>query len=90
MIIPHPKAYFFIYRLQTCILVGFAPPMVNAQILIEDSNICGRYKIGSFKSSSPPIFFVATSSSMMGVAMEYWNISQVVYTTTLLHTGGGL
>jgi hypothetical protein len=30
LINPHPKAYFFIYRLQTCILVGFAPPMVNA------------------------------------------------------------
>jgi len=35
-IIPHLKGYYFIYHLQTCLLVGFVPPMLNARILIED------------------------------------------------------
>jgi hypothetical protein len=35
-IIPHPKAYYFIYQLQTCILVGFVPRMLNAHILVDD------------------------------------------------------
>jgi hypothetical protein len=35
-IIPHPMAYYFIYQLQTCILVGFAPPMLNAHILVDN------------------------------------------------------
>jgi hypothetical protein len=36
LIIPHLEAYYVSYHLQTCILVGFAPPMLNVQILIED------------------------------------------------------
>jgi hypothetical protein len=36
LIIPHLEAYYFIYHLQTCILVRFFPPMFNARILIED------------------------------------------------------
>jgi hypothetical protein len=35
-IIRHLKEYYFIYRLQTCLLIGFAPPMFNARILVED------------------------------------------------------
>ncbi len=31
-IIPHLEAYYFIYQLQTCILVRFVPPMLNAHI----------------------------------------------------------
>jgi hypothetical protein len=36
LIIPHPEEYYFIYRLHTCFLVGFIPPMFNARIFIED------------------------------------------------------
>jgi hypothetical protein len=36
LIILHPKEYYFIYHLQTCFLVGFVPPMLNAKIFIED------------------------------------------------------
>jgi hypothetical protein len=35
-IILHLEVYYFIYWLQTCILVGFAPPMLNAHILVND------------------------------------------------------
>jgi hypothetical protein len=35
-IILHLEEYYFIYHLQTCFLVGFAPPMFNVKILIED------------------------------------------------------
>jgi len=35
-ITPHPKEYYFIYRMQTCFSIRFAPPMLNAKILIED------------------------------------------------------
>jgi hypothetical protein len=31
-----PSGILFHYHLQTCISVGFAPPMLNAQILIDD------------------------------------------------------
>jgi hypothetical protein len=34
--IPHSEGYYFIYHLQTCLLVGFILPMLNARILIED------------------------------------------------------
>jgi hypothetical protein len=34
-IIPPPEAYYFLYRFQTCVLVGFAPPMLNAHILVD-------------------------------------------------------
>ncbi len=36
LIIPHPKEYYFIYHLKTCFSVGFAPPMLNARLFIED------------------------------------------------------
>jgi hypothetical protein len=36
LIIPHLERYYFIYHLQTCLLVGFVPPMLNAKIIIED------------------------------------------------------
>jgi hypothetical protein len=36
LIILHPKGYYFIYCLHTCLLIGFVPPMFNAQIFIED------------------------------------------------------
>jgi hypothetical protein len=36
LIILHLEACYFIYHLQTCISVRFAPPMLNARILIED------------------------------------------------------
>jgi len=35
-IIPHLEGYYFIYCLQTCLSVGFAPPKLNAQIFVED------------------------------------------------------
>ncbi len=35
-IISHLEEYYFIYCLQTCFLIGFIPPMLNAIILIED------------------------------------------------------
>jgi hypothetical protein len=35
-IIPHLEEHYFIYRMQTCLLVGFSPPMFNARILIEN------------------------------------------------------
>jgi hypothetical protein len=43
LIIPHLEAYYFIYRLQTCVLVGFAPLMLNAHILVDDFE--GMWKI---------------------------------------------
>jgi hypothetical protein len=36
LIIPHPKRYYFIYYLHTCLLIIFVPSMFNAKILNED------------------------------------------------------
>jgi hypothetical protein len=36
LIILHSEKYYFIYCLQTCFLVGFAPPIFNAKTFIED------------------------------------------------------
>jgi len=34
-IIPHLEGYYFVYRLHTCLLIRFVPPMLIARILIE-------------------------------------------------------
>jgi hypothetical protein len=35
-IILHSEEYYGIYHLQTCLSVGFTPPMFNARILVEN------------------------------------------------------
>jgi hypothetical protein len=35
-ITPHLEAYYFIWCLQTCILVGYAPQMFNTHIMVDD------------------------------------------------------
>jgi hypothetical protein len=48
-IIPHLEAYYFIYWLQTCVLVGFVPLMLNAHILVDDFKRMWKIKDNEFQ-----------------------------------------
>jgi hypothetical protein len=48
-IIHRPKEYYFIYRLQTCFLVGFAPPILNARIFIGDFKCMWKIQYKEFQ-----------------------------------------
>jgi hypothetical protein len=46
LMMPNLKAYYLIYRLQSCLAIGFAPPMLSTIIkLHEILNICEKRRI---------------------------------------------